>query len=209
MAQLDVAFLVDARAVFEEALVSGDVGGIDLGDLVEQIVLVVRIIEQRPVGPLQAIEWHDGDELDILGHVVARKRPEFAKAVGIGDDGRPAVEGEGPGVGGPLPHVSPATRLVAALDHGGGDPCRLQPDRQRQPAESRSDDASGLAGGGHGRGGAGRGGGGGFYGRGVHELSPWTSGAPLPSRAATARRTGTGGFPERMRSLSSGDDCAA
>ena len=75
MAQLDVAFLVHACAIFEEALISRDVGGIDLGNLVEQIVLVVRIIEQRPIGPLQAIEGHYGHELDILGHVVAGQRP--------------------------------------------------------------------------------------------------------------------------------------
>ena len=75
MTQLDVAFLVNAFGIFEEPLVTGHIARIELGDLAEQLLLVVRIIEIRPVGPVEAVEGHDRHDLDIRSHVVARERP--------------------------------------------------------------------------------------------------------------------------------------
>ena len=140
-AQLDVAFLVNPGGVFEEALVAFDVLGVELRDLREQLFMVVRIVEIRAVRPVEAVERLDRDQLDILRDVVARECPEFLEAIGIGDDRGPAVESEGARVGVLLPVIGAPAGLVAALDHGRGDPSALQSDGEREAAETGPDNA--------------------------------------------------------------------
>ena len=56
MAELFIAFAVHALGIFEEAVVAGDVGGIELADLALQRRFVVGVIEVRAVGPVEAVE---------------------------------------------------------------------------------------------------------------------------------------------------------
>ncbi len=198
MAELDVAFLVDRFGIFEEPLVAGNIGGIELGYLAEQLFLVVRIIELRAVGPGEPVEGHDRHQLDIPSDVVTGQRPQFLEAIGIGDDGRARIEGETVA----LPVIGPPSGLVARFDDGRGDACRLQANGERKAAEACTDDAGRAAGGGGDErlGAVARGNGNGSFG--VHCDLSWTSGLPLPSKARMAARTDTGGLPERMRSLS-------
>ena len=56
-----------------------------------------------------------------VGHVVAGQRPQLAQTVGIGDHGRPGVEGEAV----LLPHVSAPAGLVARFKKRGGGAGRL------------------------------------------------------------------------------------
>ena len=179
VAELLVALTVDAGGIFEEAPVAVDIGGLEPGDALHQRALVVRIIERRAVGPIEAVEGRHRHQIDVVGDVAARERPQFLEAVRIGDDGRPGIEGEAVA----LPIISPPARPIAALDDRGGDARRLQPDRQREPAESGTDDDRAAAG----RSGEGRC-------RIDHE---W---GVLSTR--TARPTGTGGLPIRTRALS-------
>ena len=74
-AQLDVAFLVDRRRIFEERVVAGDVGRIEPGDLAAERGLVVRVVEVGAVGPVEPVERHDRHQLDVGGHVVPGQRP--------------------------------------------------------------------------------------------------------------------------------------
>src|SRR5690606_34851574 len=95
-----------------------------------------------------------------------------AQAIGIGDDGGAGVEDETVA----FPYISAAPRPVPRLDQGGGNAGRLQADRERQPAEARAD-----------------------HGGALHGAPPATARSRI---TASARITGTGGFPARMRSLS-------
>ena len=69
MAELLIAFLVNACRIVEEALVSIEVGGVELGDLAGQRGSVVRIVEAGAVGPAESIEGHDRIERHIVSHV--------------------------------------------------------------------------------------------------------------------------------------------
>ena len=198
MAELDVAFLVNGFGIFEEPLVACNVGRIELGDLAEQLLFVVRIVELRPVGPGEPVERHDRHELDVFGDVVSRQCPQLLQAVGVRYHGRSGIEGETFA----LPVVGAATGLVARFDHRGLDAGGLEADGERQTTEARTDHA-GTAPGRHRfyrPGGFVRSGESGSIG--VHYDLSWTSGLPLPSKARIAAGTGTGGRPERMRSLS-------
>ena len=136
MAELFIAFAVHALGIFEEAVVAGDVGGIELADLTLQRRFIVRVIEVRAVGPIEAVEGRHRLQRDVARHVGPGQRPQFLQAGRIGDDGRAGVEGEAV----LFPIIGPAARPVARFDDRRRDARRLQPDRQRQPAESRSDD---------------------------------------------------------------------
>src|SRR5690606_17922793 len=140
-AQLDVAFLVDRRSVFEERVVAGDVGRIEPGDLAAQLDLVVRIIEAGPVWPAEAEERRDRHQLDVLGHVVAGQRPQSATAIWFGDDRRTGVEGEAV----LLPVVGTPAGLVARFDQRRRDARGLEANGERQPAEPGADHAGALA----------------------------------------------------------------
>jgi len=138
VAELEIALVVHACAIVEEAVIAGDILGVQLGDLGAQAGLVVRIVEIGAVGPVQPVEGHDGDEVDILADMMAGQRPEFFQARRIGDHGRAGVEGEAV----LFPEIGAAARLVAALDDGGGDSGGLQADGERQPAEAGPDNCS-------------------------------------------------------------------
>src|SRR5690606_1261675 len=140
-AELDVAFLVDRRRVFEERVVAGDVSRIEPGNLAAQLDLVVRIVEAGPVGPAEAVERRDRHQLDVLGHVVPGQRPQLPQAIGVGDHGRTGVEGETF----TLPVVRPPAGLVARLDQRRRDARGLEANGERQPAEPGADPAGALA----------------------------------------------------------------
>ncbi len=133
--ELLIAFAEDVLAIVEEALVPGDVLrvlGLDLG---EQRLVVVRIVEDIAVLPHQPVEGRDGEQLDIIGQLAARQRPQLLEARRVGDDRRPGVEGEA----GVLEDVGAAAGLVALLDQRRLDACRLQADGERQAAEPAAD----------------------------------------------------------------------
>ena len=138
MAELEIALVVHARTVIEEPVIAGDIFGVQLGDLGAETRFVVRIVEIGAVGPVQPVERHHGDEVDILADMVAGQRPEFFQARRIGDHGRAGVEGEAV----LFPEIGTATGLVAAFDDGGGDSGGLQADGERQPAEAGPDNCS-------------------------------------------------------------------
>ena len=138
MAELEIALVVHARAIVKEAVIAGDILGVQLGDLGAETRFVVRIVEIGAVGPIEPVKGHDGDEVDILADMVAGQRPEFLEARRIGDHGRAGVEREAV----LFPEIGTATGLVAALDDGGGDSGGLQADGERQPAEAGPDNCS-------------------------------------------------------------------
>ena len=107
-----------------------------------------------------------------------RQLPQLAQAIGIGDHGRPGIEGEAVA----LPEIGAPARLVARFDDGDVNSSRLQPDRERQPAEPGTDHAGALC---------------------RHATFPKSaSGLPRPVSAASAAMIGTGGLPAMMRSVS-------
>ena len=105
------------------------------GDLGGELGVVVRIVEARPVGPGQAIEGADRAEPDVLGDVVARELPQLGQRLGRGDHGGAGVEDEAVA----LPEIGASTGLVARLEHHRVDTRRLQPDREREPADPGAD----------------------------------------------------------------------
>jgi hypothetical protein len=84
---------------------------------------------------VQPVERADRHQLDVERHAAARQRPQFVQAIGIGDHGRPAVEGEAVA----LPVISAPARLVAALDKCGRYAGRSQADGERKPTEAGAD----------------------------------------------------------------------
>ena len=142
VAELHVAVAIGALGKVEEILVTGDVLGRDAGDLVAQGSLVGRVIERRAVGPGEAVERRDRQELDVVAHVPAGQRPELVQRGRIGDRGRARVEREPVA----LPEIGAPPRLVAGFDQCRCDARALQPDRQREPAEPGADHAGALAG---------------------------------------------------------------
>src|SRR5690606_39878127 len=115
--------------------------------------------------------------------------------VGIGDHGGAGIESEAL----TLPEIGAPAGLVAGFDQRRGHARGLQPDRQREAAETRADHAGALAGEG-------------IFLPGLdlaaHAAFRSARGAPSPPRAASARPTGTGGLPQRIRSRSSEVDWA-
>ena len=180
MTQLDVALLPDSGGIAQELIVPAKIIGGDAGDFAAQGGLVVRVIEIRPVGPVEPVEGRDRHQLDVLGHLLPGQRPQFAQAIGIGDDGGAGIEREALA----LPHVGAAAHFFAGFDQGRGDACALQADGEGEAAETGADNA-GL----------------------LHVFLLFSnprsaSGRPPPARAATASPSGTGGLPARMRARS-------
>ena len=208
-AQLHIAFVMHPGGIGQEFAVPGRIARRDAVDFRHQARFVVGVIEIDPVGPVEPVERHHRHQFDVVGHVVAAEFPQLLEAGRIGDHGRPAVEGKTV----LLPEIGAAARLVAAFDHGRGDPGGLQPHRQRQPAKARPDHAGGLAGR-HDCGGLRRRCRGGRQrsdGRRSHVRVSWgaASGRPGVIKAWMALLTGTGGLPIRMRALSGRVDRAA
>ena len=52
MAEFYIAFLIDRFGIFEEALVTGDIGRVELRDFAEQLLFIVGIIELRSDLPI-------------------------------------------------------------------------------------------------------------------------------------------------------------
>ena len=174
-AQLFVSFAIDRAGIGQETAIARHVARADRGDLALDGVLVVGIVKDGAVLPAQAIEGIDRQQRHVAVDVVAGQAPQPAQAVGVGDDRGARVEGKARVV----IDIGPPAGLVARLEQRGGDARRLQPDRQRKPAETRPDDARAA--------GPARG----------HSDAPSRSG-----RHGSARRIGTGGLPIRMRALS-------
>src|SRR5690606_29808839 len=104
--------------------------------------------------------------------------PELVKALRIGNDRRARIEGKaiiGVDIGTP-------TGLVPLFENGRLDAGTLQPDRQREAAKAGANDCCGLGIG--------------------HVVSEVRRG--FSRRQASARCTGTGGLPIRMRAISAG-----
>src|SRR3546814_19820389 len=59
----------------EEAFIARDIFGIEPGDLGAEGGFVVGIVEIGAVAPIEPVEGGDGDEADILRHVVAGQAP--------------------------------------------------------------------------------------------------------------------------------------
>ena len=71
MAELEITLLHHRFGIGEEASVAGDVGRVEGRDLAVQRLLVVDIVERRPVFPQQPVEGRDGQELHIVRHAPA------------------------------------------------------------------------------------------------------------------------------------------
>ena len=135
MAQLLIAFVIDARGIVEEPRIALDIPGIEPRDLGAQVRFVVRMIEAGAIGPVEPVEGADRHQRHVAIDRSSRKPPQFLKAIRIGDDGGAGIEGEAV----TQPEIGAAAWLVARLAHGRRDAGRLQPDRQRQTAEARAD----------------------------------------------------------------------
>ena len=136
MAEPLIALGIDAGRIIEEVQIAAHILRLDRRDLPHQGGIVVGIIEGRAVRPAQAVERRDRHQLDVGRHVRVGERPQFLEAGGIGDDRRPGVER----VAVLLPMIGAAAGLVPALDQRGRNARRLQPDREREPAEAGADD---------------------------------------------------------------------
>ena len=71
-AELEIALAPHAFAIFQELAIAGDVGRVERMDRGFERDIIIRIIEPHPVGPIEPVEWRDGDKLDIGGDVLAR-----------------------------------------------------------------------------------------------------------------------------------------
>ncbi len=183
MAQLHIAFAPDAFGILEEFLVPRQIVGIELGDFARQFRIVVRVIEIGPVVPVQAVERHHGDQLDILVHLVIGQPPQRAQAIGIGDDGGARVEGKTV----TLPEIGAPAGLVAPFDQSGGNARCLQTYGKGKPAETGADHGGAL----------------GFrLCFGIHRSTLSEEGAPIPASTSAAFVKGTGGLPASTRAIS-------
>ena len=203
VAQLHIAFLEHASAVFQELGIACHIVRVQLGDFRIQLGLVIRIIEIGAVHPVEAIEGEYRLQRHVARHVRAGERPEFLQAIGIGDHGGAGIEDETL----TLPIIAPATGLVPRLDQRGLDTGGLQANGECQAAESCADHDRGLAGGG---------------GAGLRAeqiglarilgACPWSyrrRHTYLPKIARRARDMGMGGLPDNMRILSAAVLCPA
>jgi len=122
--ELEIAFLVHALRIFEEAGITGDVSGIEPRDFRIQLRFVVRIVKFGPVVPQQTIERMDRQQGHIIRHVAARKTPQLLQAGRIGDDCGSGIER----VSVALPDIGASARSIARFDNCRGDPRALQAD---------------------------------------------------------------------------------
>ncbi len=138
--KLDVAFFEHTGRIFEKIVVARNVGRVELGDLGLEACVIIRIIEVGAVGPVEAVEWHDRHEVDIVGHAVTLERPQLLQARRVGDDRWPRVEGEAVF----FPDIGTPARLVARFDQRCLHAARLQSDGKGKPAKSSADYTSTL-----------------------------------------------------------------
>ncbi len=132
MAELHIAFLIDAGSIVEKALISRQVGRVELGNFVRQRSIVVRIIEVSAIRPIESVKGHDRIEDDVVGHAAPRKRPKFLQAVRVRNDSWTGIESEAV----LLPEIGAPARLVACFDDRRLDAGRLQTNTECEPPKS-------------------------------------------------------------------------
>ena len=70
MAELAIAFFVNAGGIIAETLIARDIAGIELCDLGPERWLVIGIVEIRAVAPVEPVEGRHWQQGDILRHVM-------------------------------------------------------------------------------------------------------------------------------------------
>ena len=116
-------------------MVSRNVVGIKLDDFCTQLVFLVRIIEVRSVGPIQAVKWEHRQQLDVVFHLASRQRPQLLQAIRISDDRWPGIERKA--VFDPV--IGTAAGFIPRFDDCRFDACRLQADGKCEAAKTGPD----------------------------------------------------------------------
>ncbi len=172
--ELDVALLEYGFRELQESPVAVDVAPVPASDLSVHALEVPRIVELVTVLPAQPVHRVDRKQLDVVANLTAGQCKQLLEAIGGRDDRGPGVEREALVV----PDVRAAAWLVAPLEQDRRDSGRLQADRGREPAEAGTDDGRTPGA--------------------VHARCPVDARVP-PKQLRTARPTGTGGLPDRIR----------
>ena len=176
--QLHVALFEYGFRVFQEAQVTVHVARIHASDLLTHAIEIVRVLELTAVLPAQPVHRIDRNQVDVVTNVAGRERVEVLETIGRGDNRRPCVECEAFVV----IHIRTPAGLVAAFQQRGLHAGRLQANRQREPAESGTDDDRAFA---------------------RHlAFAPGAGRAP-ENTLRSALDTGTGGLPDRILTRSS------
>ena len=173
--QLLISLLEDPPGVVDEGTVAGHVRRRAALDLLLHRLGVPGVVEGVSVGPAQAVEGHDRQELDLARELAAGEDEELLEAARGGDHRRASIED----VAGLLVDVRPPARLVPGLEDGGPEAQRLEANRRRQPTEPTADH------------------------RGPRRAAHWTPREGRSAVNARPSETPGGGRPRRIRARSS------
>ena len=182
-------------------MIAFDVRRIELLDLFEKFLRLLKIIEDFSVFPGQAIHRLDRQQLHIIGQFPTGEGKDFLKAGRVRDHRGATVEEELT----LLINIGAAAELIPRLDQRRGKAHGLEPAGKREAAKPRADHTSGGFGAVIG----------GLKARGCLVHADCFAHASISflrgfgANALIARRIGTGGLPMRIRKRSPDVDCPA
>ena len=112
VSKLLIAFGEHAFGIFHEAAISVHIGRVLRRDLRQQLLVVVRIIEDGSILPHQPVKGGHRHQFHIVGDVPPAQREQFLDAAGIGHHRRPRIKAEAIH----FKDITTATGLVPRLD---------------------------------------------------------------------------------------------
>jgi hypothetical protein len=75
MAQFLIAFVIDARRIVQKLGIARDIRRIELGNFRRERGIIIRIVEDGAIRPVQAVKGHDRVQRHICRHVVPGQAP--------------------------------------------------------------------------------------------------------------------------------------
>jgi hypothetical protein len=138
--------VIDPARTGEEVEETGGVARVERRELGQQLAQILAPADLDAIAEREAERGVAGDEIEMVGQPLARRREEVFEQLGQGEDRRAGVEAEAA----EFQRAELAARSRAALDDRHRAPGVRQPDRCRQAAEPRADHDDATARGGKG-----------------------------------------------------------